>query len=236
MFKGNKGENNRKYINRSNKYTGCGNYYYAYYNGKKYTTTANDTTDAMSQILDQIRKEYPSFSGTSDYTPAGNGNLYGGISLQERIRRSRAQNNKWGSGYATGGYTGDWDQGIPGTDNGRLAILHQKELVLNADDTSNMLKAVEVVRQLFNSNIISGIAQSLLNIGNEGLLGGISSGIQSMTSHISNSVASNNSSITINADFSGVHDADEIYEAFTQLQNTALQSNFSTAPHLNISY
>jgi len=31
--------------------------------------------------------------------------------------------------YDTGGYTGEW------SNDGRLAFLHQKELVLNAEDT-----------------------------------------------------------------------------------------------------
>ena len=44
--------------------------------------------------------------------------------------------------YDTGGYTGEWGS------EGKLAILHQKELVLNANDTANMLAAVQVVRTL----------------------------------------------------------------------------------------
>ena len=45
---------------------------------------------------------------------------------------------------ASGGYTGDFE-------GGKLGILHQKELVLNAEDTKNMLAAVEVVRGLQDS-------------------------------------------------------------------------------------
>jgi hypothetical protein len=37
------------------------------------------------------------------------------------------------TGYDTGGYTGEWGP------EGRLAMLHQKEIVLNARDTENML-------------------------------------------------------------------------------------------------
>jgi TP901 family phage tail tape measure protein len=54
----------------------------------------------------------------------------------------------WDSGdltppsFATGGYTGEF-----GSD-GKLAILHQKELILNQMDTSNILKAVNLVRNL----------------------------------------------------------------------------------------
>lgn len=46
-------------------------------------------------------------------------------------------------GFRSGGYTGDW----AGTE-GRLALLHQKELVLDEADTQNMLKSIEIVRSL----------------------------------------------------------------------------------------
>jgi len=72
------------------------------------------------------------------------------------------------SSYATGGYTGDWG------DNGKLAILHEKELILNKDDTERILSAITVVRTLdnildgfrisstgnTNSNIISNLVNS----------------------------------------------------------------------------
>lgn len=44
--------------------------------------------------------------------------------------------------YDTGGYTGEWGQ------DGKLAVLHQKELVLNASDTANMLDIVNIVRDI----------------------------------------------------------------------------------------
>lgn len=44
--------------------------------------------------------------------------------------------------YDTGGYTGEWGQ------DGKLAVLHQKELILNASDTANMLDIVNIVRDI----------------------------------------------------------------------------------------
>jgi hypothetical protein len=44
----------------------------------------------------------------------------------------------------TGGYTGSW-----GTD-GKLAMLHQKELVLNPDDTTNFLASLEILREIMS--------------------------------------------------------------------------------------
>jgi hypothetical protein len=46
------------------------------------------------------------------------------------------------SAFKTGGYTGEWGS------SGRFAVLHEKELVLNATDTSNLLKAAEIIRQV----------------------------------------------------------------------------------------
>lgn len=46
-------------------------------------------------------------------------------------------------GYRTGGYTGEWNN----TD-GKLGVLHEKELVLNKTDTENILNAVDMVRNM----------------------------------------------------------------------------------------
>lgn len=48
-------------------------------------------------------------------------------------------------GLATGGYTGAWGS------EGRIALLHEKELVLNASDTSNFLKALDIMREITKS-------------------------------------------------------------------------------------
>ena len=65
------------------------------------------------------------------------------------------------SGYDTGGYTGDWAGG-----DGRLALLHHKELVLNAQDTQNILAAVDSIRQIasLGSSISGAIASSIGNM------------------------------------------------------------------------
>ena len=47
-------------------------------------------------------------------------------------------------GFDTGGYTGDWGR------NGKLAMLHEKELVLNKDDTQNILAAVDTLRYMIS--------------------------------------------------------------------------------------
>ena len=145
--------------------------------------------------------------------------------------------------FKSGGYTGNWNQGMPGTDNGRLAVLHQKELVLNEADTSNLLKAVSLIRTLVgvaSSADFNRIANNVIGSSNiSAQLGShISSGaLQSIASNVTNnSNVSNTKDITINADFSGVRSADEIYQAFMELQNYGMQESYSTAPHANRSY
>ena len=74
--------------------------------------------------------------------------------------------------FDTGGYTGEWSDGMSSAKNGKLAFLHQKEMVLNESDTANLLKAVETVRSFTDSiktnllggavNALSGIADSIL--------------------------------------------------------------------------
>lgn len=56
-------------------------------------------------------------------------------------------------GYATGGYTGIFD-------DEKLAFLHQKELVLNQTDTENILAAVRMVRD-FGSDFFNSIEKVL---------------------------------------------------------------------------
>lgn len=52
-------------------------------------------------------------------------------------------------GFASGGYTGQWN-----SKDGKLAVLHEKELVLNKNDTKNILDVVDTVRQ-YHSAILS---------------------------------------------------------------------------------
>ena len=44
--------------------------------------------------------------------------------------------------FNTGGYTGEWGPA------GKLAMLHEKELVLNAEDTKNFLAGIQMLRQI----------------------------------------------------------------------------------------
>ena len=106
--------------------------------------------------------------------------------------------------FKTGGYTGDW-----GAD-GRLAMLHQKELVLNARDTENMLNAVNIIRDI--SRVIDLNAASSANAFNL-----ISS------TYATNGGQTIEQEVTIHAEFPNATDHTEIEEAFNTLINQAAQ-------------
>jgi hypothetical protein len=55
--------------------------------------------------------------------------------------------------FDTGGYTGSWGS------SGRLAMLHQKEIVLNAHDTENFLAAINIVRDIVSAIDLRAAAQ-----------------------------------------------------------------------------
>lgn len=116
------------------------------------------------------------------------------------------------SGYDTGGYTGTWDN------TGRLALLHQKELVLNADDTSNILKTVSAIRDLtsLNSSISSAIATSIGSMA----MNLVANGGGNINTN-SNSNAENQFYIT--AEFPNANDVETIREAILSLPNLASQ-------------
>lgn len=127
----------------------------------------------------------------------------------------------------TGGYTGNWPMsqgdGLD-NDNGRLGILHQKELVLNASDTENILDAVKIVRNM--PNIISSIQNAISDIVGEKLsnmTNEISQGKVISTTTGSNKEENNVYNIV--AEFPNANSAAEIEQALLNLKNIAAQKN-----------
>ena len=109
-------------------------------------------------------------------------------------------------GYDTGGYTGEW-----GDTSGRLALLHQKELVLNQEDTANMLSAIEMIRQI-SSLIDLNAMSSMKGLGGMLAAGGVGQTMSGIEQHIE-----------IHASFPDATDHSEIEEAFHNLLNSASQ-------------
>ena len=105
---------------------------------------------------------------------------------------------------ATGGYTGVW-----GDDDGRLAVLHKKELVLNETDTENILNAVNIVRDI--NSVLDGLTSG------GGLLSGTGNGL----------IAAVDQNVKIVAEFPNVTDHVEIERALNNLVNRASQYAFN---------
>ena len=112
----------------------------------------------------------------------------------------------------TGGYTGEWDS------SGRLAMLHQKELVLNASDTVNMLETVNAVRDI-TSTIGSAIKGNVYSMLVE-KIGGIAAGAPWARERNDNAQAN---VFNITAEFPNANSVAEIQEAILSLPNLASQ-------------
>lgn len=115
-------------------------------------------------------------------------------------------------GYDTGGYTGSWSDGNSDAKNGKLAYLHQKELVLNAADTENILKAVDIVRQMVQTLKSSAVVDTFSNIAN------------SISAQPSGETVEQNVHIT--AEFPAANSAAEIESALLSLNERAIQYSF----------
>lgn len=108
-------------------------------------------------------------------------------------------------GLRTGGYTGEWAGSY-----GKLALLHQKELVLNAQDTENLLTSMEVLNKIVEMIDLQSMSSQLGGMLNSPSLGLHSGEVLEQNVHIE-------------ASFPGVQDRNEIEEAFNNLINKASQ-------------
>ena len=125
--------------------------------------------------------------------------------------------------YATGGYTGTW---VNGSTDGRWAVLHQKELVLNENDTKNFLSAINTIRDL-NSGLNHSIQDAVLNaVARTAIsMGGLNT---SALNGINNSSNSTENVYNITAEFPNAENVNEIREAILSLPNLASQYINST--------
>ena len=113
--------------------------------------------------------------------------------------------------WATGGYTGEWGS------EGKLAILHEKELVLNKDDTSNFLRALEVAKEGYMQTIQM---QQLQEAYQQQML---ASAEWLRSTNFQNNTETLQQEVTIHAEFPNVSSHSEIEEAFSNLVNRASQ-------------
>ena len=109
------------------------------------------------------------------------------------------------SKFDTGGYTGNWN-----SSEGKLAVLHEKEIVLNKEDTANLLKGIDILRSL-NMSMLGTIAT--MGTGADSSMAAWElikeMGIEQI--------------VNISAEFPNATDRDEIEAAFYDLINLATQ-------------
>ena len=106
--------------------------------------------------------------------------------------------------FDTGGYTGSWGR------EGRWALLHEKEIVLNKEDTSNLLSAINMIRQI--SEAIDLNAYSSAGFG-KGIGAAASVGSAGTLEQV----------VHVTAEFPNATNKDEIYAAFGEIINLASQ-------------
>lgn len=141
-------------------------------------------------------------SGQSGYFGFTSGGLLsyitGVTSTSDKAYKNWVKKVKGAKAFDTGGYTGEWTQ------DGKIAILHEKELVLNETDTQNILNAVSIIR---DKNFLSSLNSPSLswNAENQQL----------------------EQNVKIEAQFPNVTDRYEIEQAFSNLVNRASQHAFN---------
>lgn len=134
-----------------------------------------------------------------------------GITLKElKDENDKTIGWEWVSA-ATGMYTGEWGP------EGRLAVLHEKELVLNKTDTANILQAVDMIRTLENALSASMLENILSKMGGNG------NPLAALDLAKDFNLEQN---VHITAEFPNATDKSEIEAAFDELLNLATQQVF----------
>ena len=139
--------------------------------------------------------------GVYDYSSNRVGDLTPYIDRHYRFKDSQV------AFFDTGGYTGEW-----GSTDGRLAVLHKKELVLDEKDTKNILNSVSILRSI-TKNVGSSLADKISNLSINRMTSGL-------TSTLNESIDQN---VHISATFPNVNSKKQIEDAFTDLVNLAAQ-------------
>ncbi len=129
----------------------------------------------------------------------------GRTQLTKSFSNSRSYYAGYGpSAFSSGGYTGEW----PGN-FGKIGILHEKEIVLNQDDTKNILDTVSILRSL-SGNLQGAMAARL-------------SGLRISSFNPNSDSDTIEQNVHIDASFPNVNSKREIEEAFNDLVNLAAQ-------------
>ena len=136
-----------------------------------------------------------------DYSSTRVGDLIPYIDRRYRFKDSQV------AFFDTGGYTGEW-----GSTDGRLAVLHKKELVLDEEDTKNILNSVSILRSI-TKNVGASLIDKISNLSiNKLSLGSTSTSNETIDQNVH-----------ISASFPNVNSKKQIEDAFNDLVNLAAQ-------------
>ena len=169
---------------------------------------ANSTADSNSTTKERYYRVEQIDTGHWFYAPESSVKEYRKDPKRWKVTnlKSGGYTGTWASGK-TGMYTGSWS-GPDIEENGKLAFLHQKELVLNADDTENLLAAVKYIRQISQIIDLQAAQSSMSSI---------------QAAQFFNEGQALQQEVTIHAEFPNATDHNEIEEAFNNLINKASQ-------------
>ena len=127
-----------------------------------------------------------------------------GSSIGSPVKIQDNRNSTYIALYDTGGYTGEWGS------YGKLAMLHEKELVLNKNDTENFLASMELLNRILQVLDLQTASSQLGGLLSTPTLGATNNGTLEQNIHI-------------DAQFPNATDRFEIEEAFKSMVNLASQ-------------
>lgn len=179
------------------------------YSDKKTKQGVKDVEAAGNVAKDNATK-YDTWRKNIDKTKSSTEDLIKVLSRlpgMENFLGSASGGRSRAASFDTGGYTGTWENSTNNA-TGKMAILHEKEIVLNKYDTANLLEAVKLQRNLTEKLQNAKIsASSTINKVNETI----------NNNRIDNSSSSITQPITIYADFPNANRTSEIEAAFQGL-------------------
>lgn len=153
-----------------------------------------------------------------------NGGNEDAIALIEAVLSSNGEDKfhelvkKYIASFDTGGYTGDYE-------GAKLAFLHEKELVLNQEDTKNILKMAQAMRDIEEVQYFKAIQQisEMIDVMTELELDRIDSRMRSIGQPGINSTDINYNYHIDTIEFPGITDSSGLEEVFRDLPNRAAQ-------------
>lgn len=158
-----------------------------------YTVNANDGLSYSAATLSALESKVKSaYSAKNPRAQRAAVNRYWDI-ISKKIKTSH---------FDTGGYTGEWGN------SGKIAMLHQKELVLNAEDTKNFLAGIEVLRDVVQRIDLQAMYAGSTNIA---------------AASVGSSKSTLAQEVNIHAEFPNAVNHNEIEQAFDTLINRAAQ-------------